>query len=225
MAYIEIKNLKKVFELGEYNIIAVDDVSLDVEEKEFIVIQGASGAGKTTLLNVIATLEKPTTGSVMVGGINTAVMKEDQLAAWRAVNLGFVFQSFNLISTLTASENIGFPAIFWDYEKVLIDEKVQNLLQIIDLNDRQDHLPFQLSAGEQQRVAIARALVNDPPLVVADEPTANLDANTALKIIDIFARIKEDNEKTVIIASHDERMVKLADRSFVMSAGKLTRSI
>ncbi|MHA1755697.1 MAG: ABC transporter ATP-binding protein, partial [Promethearchaeota archaeon] len=197
------------------------NINLKIRKNEFITIQGPSGAGKTTLLNIIGTLDRPTAGKVLIDDVDVSVMNEDILATWRALNLGFIFQSFNLISTLTVKENIAFPAVFWGKMND-IEKHIEDLLEMIELKDREDHLPAQLSAGEQQRVAIARALINDPPIIIADEPTANLDVKTSDLIVGLFKEIKESNEKTIIIASHDRNILDLADNSLLMDAGKIT---
>ncbi len=219
--YIELKNLKKEYDIGDYIIIALDDITCSIKKGDFAVIFGSSGAGKTTLLNIIGSLDKPTSGQVRVEGVDITVMNEQTLSSWRAINTGFIFQSFNLISTLDARENISFPAIAWNAEPENVTSRVEELLQLVGLNERGDHLPFQLSAGEQQRVAIARALMNDPPLILADEPTANLDKKTAIMVIDLLAKIKNMQGKTIIVATHDERIAQLANRRFVMESGKI----
>jgi putative ABC transport system ATP-binding protein len=219
--YIELRNLKKEYDIGDYIVIALDDITCSIKKGEFAVIFGSSGAGKTTLLNIIGSLDKPTSGQVRVEGVDIAVMNEQVLASWRSVNTGFIFQSFNLISTLDARENVSFPAIAWNAEPEHVNDRVEELLHLVGLKERGDHLPFQLSAGEQQRVAIARALMNDPPLMLADEPTANLDQKTASMVIDLLAKIKNMPEKTIIVATHDERIAQLANRRFVMEAGKI----
>jgi putative ABC transport system ATP-binding protein len=219
--YIELKSIKKEYDIGDYIIIALDDITCTIKKGDFAVIFGSSGAGKTTLLNIIGSLDKPSSGQVRVEGVDITVMNEQTLSSWRSVNTGFIFQSFNLISTLDARENISFPAIAWNAEPEYVNGRVEELLQLVGLKERGDHLPFQLSAGEQQRVAIARALMNDPPLILADEPTANLDRNTASMVIDLLAKIKTMPEKTIIVATHDERIAKLATRRFKMESGKI----
>jgi len=219
--YIELLNVRREFDIGDYIIISLDDITLSIKKGDFIVIFGASGAGKTTLLNIIGSLDKPTSGHVRVEGVDITVMNEQVLASWRTINVGFIFQSFNLISTLDARENISFPAIAWNAEPEHVNARVEELLQLVGLTERGDHLPFQLSAGEQQRVAIARALMNDPPLILADEPTANLDQKTATIVINLLEKIKNMPEKTIIVATHDERIAKLANRRFTMEKGKI----
>lgn len=223
MEYIVAEHLDKSFQVGEYLIIALDDISFQIDKYEFVSIIGASGAGKTTLLNILGTLDMPTSGNLKIDSIDITAMSEDSLAPWRAINLGFIYQSFNLISTLTARENIAFPAVFWNYEEEKVENRVDALLDMVDLSERENHLPIQLSAGEQQRVAIARALVNDPPLIIADEPTANLDDKTAAQIINIFKEISSMNDKTIIVATHDSRMSDMATMHYKMDCGKMVR--
>ncbi|MHA1680617.1 MAG: ABC transporter ATP-binding protein [Promethearchaeota archaeon] len=221
MPYIELKELKKEFDIGDYVVIALENINISVDKDEFINIEGASGAGKTSLLNIIASLDKPTSGKVLIDGVDVTALSEESLAPWRAINLGFVFQSFNLISTLTAEENIALPAVFWRKDRAGIDQRVNELLELVEMSDRREHLPVQLSAGEKQRIAIARALVNNPPLIIADEPTANLDAKTAGMIVDLFSKVWNMDEKTIIVASHDDRMAGLATRKLMMDAGNI----
>ena len=221
MPYIELKNVRKEYEIGDYIIIALDDITLSIEKNDFIAIAGTSGAGKTTLLNVIGSLDKPSSGEILVDSVNITAMSEHGLSSWRSINLGFIFQSFNLISTLTTRENVAFPAIAWNYEQDMVSRRVDELLNLVGLQDRSDHLPFQLSAGEQQRVAIARALMNNPPLIIADEPTANLDAKTAVMIFDLLVKISEMEDKTIIIATHDDKIIKMSKRKFIMDSGKI----
>lgn len=224
MAYIELKNVRKEYEIGDYIIIALDDITLSIEKNDLVAIVGTSGAGKTTLLNIIGSLDKPTSGEILIENVNIAAMSEYSLSSWRAINIGFIFQSFNLISTLTARENIAFPAIAWNYEQEMIGPRVDELLNLVGLQDRSDHLPFQLSAGEQQRVAIARALMNNPPLIIADEPTANLDAKTAVMIFNLLIKISEMEDKTLIVATHDDKIMQMAKKRFVMDSGKISEN-
>jgi putative ABC transport system ATP-binding protein len=225
MAFIDLVDVCKSYTIGEYMVMAVDGVSTQFDKRDFVLIKGTSGAGKTTLLNLLASFDKPTSGSIIVDGINTVLLKEDALASWRATSIGFVFQAFNLISTLTGRENILFPVLCWEPESPDIHAKVDNLLDMVGMADRADHLPMQLSAGEQQRIAIARALINEPSTIIADEPTANLDRKTATCILDIFDRIaKQGGVETMIVASHDDRFDELATRRFIMDTGHLTES-
>ncbi|MBN1215387.1 MAG: ABC transporter ATP-binding protein [Candidatus Lokiarchaeota archaeon] len=217
---IKVTNLTKDYEIGDFIVRAVDNISLEILEGEFVVIKGPSGAGKTTLLNLLGALDKPTEGEVFSYGVKISDMDHESLAIFRLMNSGFIFQSYYLISTLTAEENVMFPIN-------LIGEKLEDqrriaveLLKKVNLPDRREHFPFQLSSGEQQRVAIARALANDPPLILADEPTANLDKETSSFIRNLFKELKQ-NKKTIIIATHDDFLIELADKIISFEDGKI----
>jgi putative ABC transport system ATP-binding protein len=212
--------LCKIYQIGDVNIEALKDVNLKVEKGEFVAISGPSGAGKTTLLNIIGGIDKPTSGKTVVFGHDLGVEDEDFLADFRCNNVGFVFQSYNLVSTLTVAENIAFPMEWARKPEDYINDQVEELLNIVGLEHRADHFPFQLSGGEQQRVAFARALANDPPLLLVDEPTGNLDVKTGLKIVQLLRKLKDDG-KTVIVATHDERIIQIADKKLYLVDGKL----
>ncbi len=213
-------NLDKDYEIGDFIVRAVDGVSIRIKESAFIIIKGPSGAGKTTLLNLIGGLDTPNRGSIYSSGVKISNLKEESLATFRLINSGFIFQSYNLISTLTAEENIMFPMKLAGMSLKEQRERALNLLNKVGLGDRREHLPFQLSAGEQQRVAIARALANDPPIIIADEPTANLDKKTSLFIRDLFSDMKQEG-KTIIIATHDDYLIELANRVINFEDGKI----
>jgi putative ABC transport system ATP-binding protein len=213
--------LCRQFEIDDVIVEAVKNIDLTVEEGEFISIYGASGAGKTTLLNLIGALDKPTSGKIVVFGHDLEAYDENFLATFRSAYIGFVFQSYNLISTLTAVENIAFVIELAGWSKERIKERSETLLKLVGLEHRGNHFPAQLSGGERQRVAFARALANDPPLLLADEPTGNLDTETGLEIVNILTKIKEER-KTVIVATHDEKLLKLASRSLFLKDGRLT---
>ena len=215
-------NLVKDYEIGEFIVRAVDNISLRIKESDFVIIKGPSGAGKTTLLNLIGGLDSPNKGVVYSSGVKISNLQEESLATFRLINVGFIFQNYNLISTLTAEENVMFPMKLAGMNLKEQRERAVSLLKQIGLGDRREHLPFQLSAGEQQRVAIARALANDPPMILADEPTANLDKKTSLFIRDLFKDMKKDN-KTIIIASHDDLLIELANRIITFEDGKIIR--
>ena len=215
-------NLVKDYEIGEFIVRAVDDISLRIKESDFVIIKGPSGAGKTTLLNLIGGLDSPNKGVVYSSGVKITNLQEESLATFRLINVGFIFQNYNLISTLTAEENVMFPMKLAGMNLKEQRERAVSLLKQIGLGDRREHLPFQLSAGEQQRVAIARALANDPPMILADEPTANLDKKTSLFIRDLFKDMKKDN-KTIIIATHDDLLIELANRIITFEDGKIIR--
>ena len=199
---------------------AVEYVSLKIKRGELLAIKGDSGAGKTTLLNLIGALDSPNSGIIIVNGVKITDLEEESLATFRLANTGFIFQNYNLISTLTAEENVMFPMKMAGM--TLEEQRARSieLLKLVGLGDRREHLPFQLSAGEQQRVAIARALANNPTIIIADEPTANLDQKTSLDIRDLFKKIQLE-EKTIIIASHDINLIELADRLILFQDGKI----
>ena len=212
--------LVKDYEIGDFIVRAVDDLSLKIKESSFIIIKGPSGAGKTTLLNLIGGLDTPNKGTIFSHGVKISNLQEESLATFRLINTGFIFQNYNLISTLTAEENIMFPMKLAGMSLKEQRERALNLLKKVGLGERREHLPFQLSAGEQQRVAIARALANDPPVIIADEPTANLDKKTSLFIRDLFNDMKQES-KTIIIATHDDYLIELADRVINFEEGKI----
>ncbi|MCW4027217.1 MAG: ABC transporter ATP-binding protein [Candidatus Bathyarchaeota archaeon] len=212
-------SLRKEYDVGDVAVQALKGVNLEVVEGEFITLYGPSGAGKTTLLNMIGGLDQPSGGVVEVFGHNLAKYDEDFLATFRCAYIGYVFQSYNLISTLTTLENIAFPMQLAKWDEDRVEKRSEKLLMLVGLVDRANHFPSQLSGGELQRAAFARALANDPPLFLVDEPTGNLDLDTGLKIIGILEELKEG--KTLITVTHDERILKLADRTLVMADGRI----
>ena len=212
--------LCKSYQMGDVKVEALKDVDFDVEKGKFVAISGASGSGKTTLLNIISGIDKPTSGAIFVYGEDLGAKDEDFLANFRCNKIGFVFQSYNLVSTLTLGENVAFPMEWLRRPTEDTEKRVGYLLETVGLKHRAEHFPFQLSGGEQQRVAFARALANDPPLLLADEPTGNLDAKTGSKIIEILQKLKNDG-KTVIVATHDDRILKVADQKLYLADGKL----
>jgi putative ABC transport system ATP-binding protein len=215
-------SLNKVYQAGDTQVEVLRDLDLEVDEGEFVVISGPSGSGKTTLLNIIGGIDKPTSGTIIVFGEDLRLKNEDLLSDFRSSMVGFVFQAYNLVSTLTVYENIAFPMEWTRKPEDHIQKRVNELLNIVGLNHRAGHFPSQLSGGEQQRVALARALANDPPLFLADEPTGNLDRRTSLKIVEILKRLKADG-KTVMVATHDEQIFDLADQKLCLEDGKLVR--
>jgi putative ABC transport system ATP-binding protein len=219
---ISANNLVKDYEIGEFIVRAVDDVSLRIKESDFVIIKGPSGAGKTTLLNLLGGLDSPNKGVIYSNGVKITNLQEESLTTFRLINVGFIFQNYNLISTLTAEENVMFPMKLAGMSLKEQRERAVSLLKQIGLGDRREHLPFQLSAGEQQRVAIARALANDPPTILADEPTANLDKKSSLFIRDLFKNMKKD-KKTIIIATHDDFLIELANRIISFEDGKIVK--
>ncbi|MFX0000281.1 MAG: ABC transporter ATP-binding protein [Candidatus Hodarchaeota archaeon] len=210
----------KDYEIGDFIVRAVDNISLLIKNGEFLVIKGPSGAGKTSLLNLLGGLDSPNKGVIYNFGVKISDMEEESLTTWRLLNSGFIFQNYNLISTLTAEENVMFPMNLSGIEFKIQRERATELLIKMGLKDRREHLPFQLSAGEQQRVAIARALANDPPMIIADEPTANLDKQSSKLIRDLFSDLK-NNIRTIIVATHDDYLINLADRIISFDDGKI----
>jgi putative ABC transport system ATP-binding protein len=219
---IKAQNLVKDYKIGEYIVRAVDGVSLSIRKGDFIVIRGPSGAGKTTLLNLIGGLDSPEKdkGKIFEHGVKISDMEEESLATFRLINSGFIFQNYNLISTLTAEENVIFVLNLAGVPFKKARERAVKLLKRVGLGQRREHLPFQLSAGEQQRVAIARALANDPPVILADEPTANLDKKSSEIVRDLFRDLR-DLGKTIIIATHDDYLIDIADRIIDFEEGKI----
>jgi putative ABC transport system ATP-binding protein len=206
--------------MADSKVEVLRDVNLEVFSGEFVAVCGASGTGKTTLLNLVSGIDKPTSGTISVFGEDLTEKDEDYLSDFRCNKIGFVFQSYNLVSTLTVAENIAFPMEWSRKSAREIEERVSDLLETLGIQHRENHFPAQLSGGEQQRVALARALANDPPLFLADEPTGNLDAVNAQKIIDILQMLKGKG-KTVIVSTHDERIMRLADQTFCLENGRL----
>jgi putative ABC transport system ATP-binding protein len=204
------KNLDKVFQRDSFEVTALEQINLTIAEGEFLCLMGPSGSGKTTLLNIIAGIDRPTGGELEVLGDDIANLSEDQLAAWRNVHVGFVFQTFNLIPVLTAYENVELPLLLTKLSTAERHEHVLAALKLVGLEDRIEHYPRQLSGGQEQRVAIARAIVTDPTLLVADEPTGDLDAHSADEILDILTRLNREFKKTVLMVTHDPRAARHA---------------
>jgi putative ABC transport system ATP-binding protein len=221
---IDLTSVSKEYVASGQPVRALDSVTFTVKEREVVAIIGPSGAGKTTLLNLIAGLEAPSDGNVRVLGIDIADSEERFLSSFRSANIGFIFQSYNLVSTLTAAENVELMMELAGWSDARRNEKLTSeLINTVGLAERAQHLPSQLSGGEQQRVAIARALANDPPLILADEPTGNLDSNTGLEIVRLLARLRDQRHKTVVITTHDDRVVDLADTIYRLDKGKLEK--
>lgn len=217
---VQAVSLCKEYRVGDVTIEALKDVNFEVLRNEFVCLEGPSGSGKTTLLSLIGGLDVPTSGEIKVFGTNLNSCDEDYLAVFRCVYVGFVFQSYNLISTLTTLENIAFPIELAGFKDERINERPIKLLEMVGLSHRANNFPSQLSGGEQQRVAFARALANNPPLILVDEPTANLDTKTANEIITLLKKLKQDG-KTIITATHDEKIKQLGDRVLKLCDGSL----
>ncbi len=216
-----IRDLSKVYEQGEIQVTALDRVSLDIAAGEFLTLMGPSGSGKSTLLHIIAGIDRPTDGSCHVQGIDVAQLNETELAAWRNHNVGFVFQTFNLIPVLTAFENVELPLLLTRLSSRERRRQVDIALELVGLADRRRHLPRQLSGGQEQRVAIARALVTDPSLVVADEPTGNLDSHSAQEVLEILQALSRTAGKTVLLVTHDPKAAAYGSRSVHLEKGVL----
>ncbi len=218
---IEIDHVTRVYRRDEFEVRALDDVTLRVPEGRFVAIMGPSGSGKTTLLNLIAGIDHATSGSVAVGGEEITSMKERDLAAWRARHIGLVFQFYNLIPVLTAFENVELPLLLTHLSKRERHEHVETALRVVGLADRMDHYPRQLSGGQEQRVAIARAIVTDPTIVVADEPTGDLDAKSAEDILNLLSELNRQFHKTIVMVTHDPRAERFVDTVYRLDKGVL----
>ena len=219
---IELKNVKKNYQLGKVNVMALDGITMKINKNEFISIVGASGSGKSTLLHVMSCLSRPTEGKVLIDGKNTAEMDDNELALIRGKKIGFVFQTFNLIQRLSALENVTLPMWFLGKSEKEREERAKKLLKMVGLEHRMKHKPSEMSGGERQRVAIARALANDPPVIVGDEPTGNLDSKTGKEIINIFRNLYKQG-RTVILVTHDLNIAKQTKRRIYLKDGKIIK--
>lgn len=218
---IRIRNLDKSYMRGGQIIPVLEGVNLDVETAEFLALMGPSGSGKSTLLNLIAGIDKPTAGTIEIAGVNIANLSEGQLADWRAANVGFIFQFYNLMPVLNAFENVELPLLLTNLSRSQRKAHVQAALEMVSLTDRMDHYPNELSGGQQQRVAIARALVTDPALLVADEPTGDLDRVTAGEVLDLLDALHHNLGKTIIMVTHDPKAASRAHRLVHLEKGIL----
>jgi putative ABC transport system ATP-binding protein len=220
---VTIRNLSKIYAQGEIQVTALDNISLDLAAGEFLALMGPSGSGKSTLLHIIAGIDRPTSGECLVQGVDVTKLNESQLADWRNQNVGFVFQTFNLIPVLTAFENVELPLLLTRLGRAQRRRQVQAALELVGLADRAHYLPKQLSGGQEQRAAIARALVTDPQIVVADEPTGNLDSHSAQDVLGILQSLSRQAGKTVILVTHDPKAAAFGSRSIHLEKGELTR--
>ena len=218
---VQIHGLSKIYRQGDINVTALDDIDLAIQPGEFVVLMGPSGSGKSTLLHIIAGIDRATRGSVLVQGINVANLNESELAEWRNQNVGFVFQSFNLIPVLTALENVELPLLLTNLSRKERRQQAMTALELVGLGDRGHHRPDQMSGGQQQRVAIARALVTDPALIVADEPTGNLDAKSAADALGILQSLSRSVGKTVVMVTHDPKAAEFGTRSLHLEKGRI----
>ncbi|MEA4815498.1 MAG: ABC transporter ATP-binding protein [Lachnospiraceae bacterium] len=218
---IEIKNLRKVYRMGQERIVAINNISLDIYKNEICCLLGKSGSGKSTLLNLIAGLEKPTKGQIIFNEKHIEEMNENQLANFRKLNVGFVFQSYNLLPSLTALENVMLPLIFNRISKKERILRAKKLLKDVGLGERINHKPSEMSGGQQQRVSIARAFINNPNIVFADEPTGNLDTKTTAEMMELITGMVKSKSQTLVVVTHDLELAAYANRIINMSDGKI----
>src|SRR6186997_1964492 len=221
MAAVQVQNVRKIYKRDSQDIVVLDGLSLEVPEGEFVALMGPSGSGKTTLLNLIAGIDRPTSGSVVVAGTNVAQLSESALAKWRSRNVGFIFQFYNLIPVLTALENVELPLLLTSLSKKERRERAMTALKVVGLADRGKHYSRQLSGGQEQRVAIARAIVTDPQVLVADEPTGDLDAKSAEEILKLMETLNKDFKKTIVMVTHDPRAAQRAHTQHHLEKGVL----
>lgn len=220
MALIDLKDIYKIYQMGSAQINAIDGLDCQIEKGEYVALMGPSGSGKSTLMNIIGCLDTPSEGVYSLNGTNVSDMSDDDLASIRNVEIGFVFQSFNLLPRTSAIENVSLPLVYAGISKNERIERAQKALEKVGLGDRADHKPNELSGGQRQRVAIARALINNPSIVLADEPTGNLDSKSSLEIMNFFSQIHQDGN-TVVMVTHEEDIAKYAKRTIRMIDGKL----
>ena len=218
---VEIRALTRTFQRGNQEVAALEETDLDIPEGDFLALMGPSGSGKSTLLNIIAGIDKPTSGSIRVGDLEINGMSEDELAEWRVHNVGFIFQTFNLIPVLTARENVELPLMLTGLSPKERREHVLTALKLVGLGDRVEHYPQQLSGGQEQRVAIARAIVTDPSIILADEPTGDLDGRSAEEILNLLSLLNEESNKTIVMVTHDPRAAHFAKRERHLEKGVL----
>ncbi|MCI5839348.1 MAG: ABC transporter ATP-binding protein [Peptoniphilaceae bacterium] len=223
MSYIEVKNLKKYYKIGGSIIKALDGINLEIEKGEFISLLGTSGSGKSTLLNQLAGLERPTSGYVKYKNINLNSLKEEEITKFRNLNIGFVFQQYNLLPNFTAIENVSLPLVFKGVKKSERFKQAKEILEKVGLKDRMNNRPNELSGGQQQRVSIARAFVGKPSIIFADEPTGNLDTKTSFEVMELIKEIITENNQTMIMVTHDEEMTEFSDRVLFMRDGNIEK--
>jgi putative ABC transport system ATP-binding protein len=218
-------NLERHYQMGQVTVRALDGVSMNIDDGEMVALLGRSGSGKSTLLNLVAGMDKPTGGALLFRGQEMGRFNSRDLALHRRKNVGMVFQSFNLLSRKTALENVMLPMMFADKPEAERRERARELLVAVGLGERAGHRPTELSGGEQQRVAIARALANEPELLLADEPTGNLDTRTAEEILQVLSRLHREMRKSMLLVTHDERVAEIAQRRIFMSDGKVAETV
>ncbi|MBR9692947.1 ABC transporter ATP-binding protein [Candidatus Woesearchaeota archaeon] len=222
---IKLKDVWKTYTMGENKVHALRGLNLEVAEGEFLSIMGPSGSGKSTAMNMIGCLDIPSKGSISLDGTDIASLAESDLAQIRGQRIGFIFQKFNLINTLTAKENIMLPMVFQGYPENKRHEQAERLLRLVDLHDRMDHRPNELSGGQQQRVAIARALAVSPQVILADEPTGNLDSKSGGSVIDFLKKLHKEKGTTIVMVTHDANVAKHADRREYLKDGQIVKKL
>ena len=220
---IQVRNLYKLYRVGDETVRALDGVDFDIHQGEFCAIVGTSGSGKSTLLNMLAGLEKPTKGAIVIGGQHIEQLKEDELVAFRRQHVGFIFQSFHLMATMNAVENTALPLSFRGEDRKLRLKKANQMLDLVGLRKHKKHMPNQMSGGQQQRVGVARALVVDPKIIFADEPTGNLDSHTSEDVMKLMQQVVREQNKTLVMVTHDNHLATYADRIFHISDGKIIK--
>lgn len=218
---IRVKDLYKVYRVGDSKVKALNGVDFTIQKGEFCSIVGTSGSGKSTLLNMLAGLEKPTKGQIVIAGEHIEKKSENQLVKFRREHIGFIFQSFNLLPALSAVENVALPLTFQGMDKTKRLEKASQVLDLVGLSKHKDHKPTQMSGGQQQRVGIARALVVNPQIIFADEPTGNLDSHTSAEVMELIRKIIHEQNQTLVMVTHDDHLAGFADRIFRISDGKI----
>ncbi len=222
-AVISVKNLYKIYRVGDSKVRALNGVDLTIYKGEFCAIVGTSGSGKSTMLNMLAGLEKPTKGEVIVAGKHLENMSENQLVKFRREHVGFIFQSFNLLGTMNARENVALPLTFRGVDKKVRLAKADEMLDLVGLPKHKKHKPNEMSGGQQQRVGVARALVLDPEIIFADEPTGNLDSNTSAEVMKLMKKIVREQNQTLVMVTHDNHLASFADRIFHIIDGKIVK--
>lgn len=220
-AAVSLRHVHKEFRRADYSIVALDDITIDIRQGDFFCLMGPSGSGKSTLLHLVAGIDRPTSGDIRVFGEQIGALGESELAGWRSENIGYVFQTFNLIPVLTALENVELPLLLTNLRRPERLRRARTALEIVGLGDRLGHLPKQLSGGQEQRVAIARALVTDPAIILADEPTGELDAASADDVLAILSTLNEKHGKTILMVTHDPRAQQHAHTSRYLDKGRM----